>query len=157
MRQDVPGTVRAAITATWALVAAMGATALLTVLLRDEVIRTWAGGNEAARSLVEQGGVTALEGATVSVPAFVPVAVVSFVMILLLAWVLTALLVGEGGDVARLGLTGLAMLAVVMTVFGLRYDQPPLFTVMTVVVLVLELTLLVLLWHPTTTRFVRGR
>ncbi|MDP3889701.1 hypothetical protein [Nocardioides sp.] len=156
MREDLPGTVRGAVALTWALVAAMGVTALLTVLLKEDVIRAWAGGSETARVLVEQGGVEALEGATVAVPAFVPVAIVSFVMILLLAWVLTALLVGQGAGGARIGLTGLALLAVVMTVFGLRYDQPPLFTVMTVVVLGLEVALLTLLWHPRTTGFVRG-
>lgn len=153
---EVPGTVRAAVATTWVLVGVLGLAAVFTVVLNDQIVRAWASGNPAARELLEQGGMEALRGGSVAVPSFVPVAVVSFVLAVVIAWVLAGLLGGPGAWGARLGLTLMVLFAVVMTVFGLRYDLPAFFVAITVLALLLELVLLGLLWHPRTNDWVRA-
>lgn len=153
---EVPGTVRAAVATTWVLVAVLGLATLFTVLLEEEIVRAWASGNPAARDLLEEGGIAALRAGPVDVPSFVPVAVVSFVLAVVIAWVLAGLLTGPGAWGARLGLTLMVLFAGVMTAFGLRYDLPPLFVVVTVLALLLELVLLGLLWNRQTTAWVRA-
>lgn len=130
--------------ATWflaGLVALSGLTALLTVVYRGDLVRAWQSGHPDA---------TALQP-----PAFVPVAIVLFVVFALLAGVLVSFLRG-GHAWARLALSGLGIFMAVVTLAGLRSDPPRLFLVLPVVWLVLDLALLVCLWLPATSAYVSG-
>jgi hypothetical protein len=131
--------------ATWflaGLVALSGLTALLTVVYRDDLVRSWESGHPDA-------------GGALQPPAFVPVAIVLFVVFALLAGVLISFLRG-GHAWARLALSGLAIFMAVMTLAGLRTDPPPLFLVLPAVWVALDVALLVCLWLPATSAYVSG-
>ena len=131
--------------ATWfltGLVALSGLTALLTVVYRDDLVRSWERGHPDV-------------GGALRPPAFVPVAIVLFVVFALLAAVLVSFL-RSGHAWARLALSGLAIFMAVMTLAGLRSDPPPLFLVLPVVWVLLDLALLVCLWLPSTSAYVNG-
>jgi len=131
--------------ATWVLgglVALSGLTALLTILLRGSLVDSWASGHPD-------------ETGSVQPPAFVPGAIVLFVVFALLAGVLL-MFFRSGHAWARLALTALAVLMAVASLAGLRTGPPPLFYVLSVVSAVLDLALLFFLWHRDTSSFMRG-
>jgi hypothetical protein len=141
MSQQRPGSVTGAIWLLVALVALTGVTALLTVVFKDELIDAWASGRADAGS--------------VEPPAFVPVAIVLFVVIALLAGVLV-MFFRDGHNWARLSLTGLVAFMAIATLAGLRANPPALFLVMAVAALVVDLALLLCLWHKDTRTYIHG-
>jgi hypothetical protein len=131
--------------ATWVLVGLVllsGLTALLTVLMRDDLVDAWSAGNPDVSGEVRP-------------PSFVPVAIVLFVVVALLAAVL-AVFLRSGHHWARVSLTGLAAFMAVASLAGLRSDPPTVFVVLTVVSVVLDVALLFFLWHPHTSAYIRG-
>jgi len=130
--------------ATWVLgglVALSGLTALLTVLMRDDLVRAWAEGHP------DETGVKP--------PSFVPVAIVLFVVFALLAGVLTMFL-RSGHNWARISLTVLVGFMAVATLAGLRTEPPTLFMAVSLISVVLDVMLLFFLWHRDTSAYIRN-
>ena len=125
----------------------------MTTIRQDDVIRTWAEGNAAARKLLAEGGLEAVKASPIA-PSFVPLAIVFFVVFVLLVGVLVAFFL-EGFGWARLALTATGAFGVLGATVVLRLGLPALFAVLCVVTILLCLLLLGLLWHRDTSRFVR--
>jgi hypothetical protein len=87
-----------------ALVALGAVVTVLIVVLHDQLIRSWAEGRPDMRRVLRTEGLDAVKNGEVHVPAFVPVALVLFVVVAGLIWVLTAFLRG-GYNWARIALT----------------------------------------------------
>jgi len=138
-----------------ALVTLSGLTALLTVFLRDDLVRSWAEGHRTARAIVRDGGLDALEQSSITPPAFVPVAIVLFVVFAALAWVLVVF-IRAGHEWARLTLAGAVVLMAIATGGGMRTSPPTVFLVLSWMSIVLEAVLLFFLAHRDTTAYIRG-
>ena len=152
---QVPASLTRAIRLLYVVVAWTGLTALLTVVFRDDLVRNWAQGNRAARKILDEGGLDALEASSINVPGFVPLAVVLFVVFASFAGVLVVFLRGGHGW-ARMTLTATVLFSAFSTVVGLGRDLPGLFVVVSAVVLVLYAALLFLLWHKDTSAYFRA-
>ena len=142
--------------ASWLLagvIGVSGVSALLTIVLRDELVRSWAEGNASARTILEEGGIDALDGSEI-VPSFVPVALVMFVVLALLGWVL-GVFFRTGHTWARWAIAVLVLFAAFTSVVGLNRNLPDAFLALTVVSLVLNAVLLVLLFHRDTNAFLK--
>ena len=136
--------------ATWALLALVlvgAVTAVLTVVLRDDLVDSWAGNNTARAD--------GLTTDTIAPPSFAPVAVVLFLVVVGLAWVLMVFL-RAGYGWAQILMLVLGVGVVIATLAGLRTSPPVVFVVLSLVSLVLDAVLLVLLAHPDTRAYVRG-
>jgi hypothetical protein len=131
-------------------------TVVLTWVLRDDLVRSWAEGRSASlREVLRTGGVDALAASGVDPPAFVPVAVVLFVVLVMLVWVLVAF-VRLGFGWARLVLTGLLAFTAIATVAGIRTTPPTVFVLLAAVSLVVSVAAVAFLWHPDTTAYLRA-
>ena len=150
-----PPSLKRAIWLLWALVLLGLATTVLTVVLRDDLIRSWAEGRRDIRPLLESEGLQAVKDGAVQPPAFVPVAVVLFVVVALLIWVLV-MFFRNGYNWARVSLTALLVAVAIGTVAALRADPPTTFVVLAFVSFVVELAAVVYLWHPQTNQYLRG-
>jgi cytochrome bd-type quinol oxidase subunit 2 len=95
----------------------------LIVVLQDQLIRSWAEGRPDMRRVLRTQGLEAVKNGEVHVPAFMPVAVVMFVVVALLIWVLAAFLRG-GYNWARVALTLTLFFLAVGTIGGLRTGAP---------------------------------
>jgi hypothetical protein len=139
-----------------ALVALMGLGTVLTVLLEDSLVRAWAERNAGAREILQDGGMDALRASSISLPAFVPVVVVMFVVMLGLLGVLRVFL-REGYEWARVSLVGVALLiGVGAGLIAFREGPPAVFVALCVLTLLVDVAFLALLAHPDTTEFIRG-
>lgn len=155
MGRQLPTSVTGAIRVQVGLIVVTGLTTVLTVVQRDELTVAWAQRHPFARAILEEGGLQALRENSISPPAFVPVAIVSFVVFALLAAVLLAFF-ASGHNSARISLTALAGFFLLAMVVVYRQDPPVLFVVLLAVSAVLDVLLLVLLWHRDTNAFLRG-
>lgn len=155
MRRQVPASVAHALRVLVAIVIVSAATALLTWVQLDEVILSWAKGNPSAQEILATGGIEALRASTI-VPKFVPLAVVSFVVFLLLAVVLAAFLV-DGHAWSRLVLTLTAVFGVLVAALGLLNHLPVPFVVLSAVSMMLYVALVFFLWRRDTSAYLRGR
>ncbi|MGZ4445072.1 MAG: hypothetical protein ACXVEC_00090 [Nocardioides sp.] len=142
MGRHQPKSVTNAVRVLGALVGLTGLVAVLTMVFKDDLVRSWAADNPDLSSSVEP-------------PAFVPVAVVLFVVFAALAGVLVAF-VRDGHHWARLSLTALVAFMGVATLASLRTSPPTLFLVLSGVSVLLDLALLACLWHPDTGAYIRG-
>lgn len=154
MRRQVPASVAHALRVLVAIVLLSAATALLTWVQRDEVILSWAKGNPSAQEILASGGIEALRESAI-VPKFVPLAVVSFVVFLLLAVVLAAFLV-DGHGWSRLVLTLMAVFGVLVAALGLLNHLPVLLEVLSAVSMVLYAALVFFLWRRDTSAYLRA-
>jgi len=154
MRRQVPASVAHALRVLVAIVLLSAATALLTWVQRDEVILSWAKGNPSAQEILASGGIEALRESAI-VPKFVPLAVVSFVVFLLLAVVLAAFLV-DGHGWSRLVLTLMAVFGVLVAALGLLNHLPVLLEVLSAVSMVLYAALVFFLWRKDTSAYLRA-
>lgn len=150
-----PASVKRAIWLLWALVLLGLVTTVLTVVLRDDLIRSWAEGRRDIRPLLESQGLQAVKDGAVQPPAFVPVAVVLFVVVALLIWVLV-MFFRNGYNWARVSLTALLVAVAIGTVASLRAGPPTTFVVLAFVSFVVELAAIAYLWHPQTNQYLRG-
>ena len=152
---DQPASVKRAIWLSWALVLLGLVTTVLTFVLRDDLIRAWAEGRGDIRPLLESQGLEAVKDGAVQPPAFVPVAIVLFIVVALLIWVLLAFF-ANGYNWARVSLCVLLLLIAIGTVAAIRGGPPTIFVVLSIVSFAVELAAIVYLWHPDTTRYLRG-
>jgi len=140
-----------------AAVVALGAVVTgLTVVLRDQLIRTWAEGRRDLRRVLRTQGLDAVKNGDVHVPEFVPVALVLFVVVAGLIWVLVAFLRG-GYKWARVALTATLFFLAVGTVAALRTGTPTTFTVLSVLSFPLEAAAAYFLWHKDTGAYLDQR
>ena len=151
-----PASVTWAIRLNWALVLLGTVTTTLTVILRDELIRAWAEGRPRdVGRVLETEGLQAVKDGTIRPPAFVPVAVVLFVVVALLIWVLLVFF-RNGYSWARVSLTALLFFTAVSTLGGVRTDPPTVFVVLSFVSFALEVGAVFFLWHKDTSAYLRG-
>ena len=146
MGRQRPASVTNALRAQWTLVGVGAVGTLLTVLLRDDLLEDWA---------ASRGGLDAVEQSGIATPAFVPVAVVTFIVFALLAWVL-AVLFREGHGWARWSLLLLAGGCLFAAFVTYRADPPGTFLLLGAVSALLDLVLIRFLVHPDSGDWVRG-
>ncbi len=149
-----PSAVTRAIRMHWLLVLLGLVAVVLTVVLNDELIRTWAEGRPDLRRVLETQGLEAIKDGDVRPPAFVAPAITLFVVVGLLMWMLLVFF-SSGNNWARLCLTALLFFTAVTTVAGIRTDPPGVFVVLSVASMVLEVIAVAYLWHPDTNRFLK--
>ena len=146
MGRQRPTSVTNALRAQWALVVVSAIGAVVTVLLRDALLERWADA---------RGGLDAVEQSGIATPAFVPVALVAFIVYAALAWVI-AVLFREGHRWARWSLLALAAGFLFVVYVINRADPPAPFVVVGVVAAVLDLALIWFLAQPDSGEWVRG-
>lgn len=140
MSPQRPASVTGAIWLLVGLIVWTGITAVLTVAFRSDLVDAWAEGRG--------------DTGSVEPPAFVPVAVVMFVVFALLAIVLI-MFFHEGHQWARVLLTMVVVVMALATLaLSVRNQPPALFLVLLLVSLALEGAVLVCLWHRDTSVFV---
>jgi hypothetical protein len=155
MGEEQPASLTWASRALAAVVALGLLTTVLMVVLRDELIRSWAEGRRDLRRVLNTQGLDGIKNGEVHVPAFVPVAVVMFVVVAMLIWVLAAFL-RSGYTWARMSLTLTLVFLAVGTIGGLRTGAPTVFTVLSVASFPLEAVAIYFLWHRDTSAYLRG-
>lgn len=151
---EKPASVQMATRLMWVVIGLSGVTALVTILLRDDLVRSWAEGNRTAALVLEEGGLEALERSSISVPAFVPLALVSFGVLAMLGWVLVAFF-RAGHGWARWALVLLAVFAAFVAALAFTRNPPLPFVVLSVVSLGVCGALLYYLLHRDTGAFLR--
>lgn len=149
-----PASVTRAVRALVLLVVLTGVTTLLIWVRRDDLVRSWAEGNQTASELLSQGGLEAVEE-TLTVPGIVPIAVASYVTFVGLVWVL-GVFFAEGFGWARWSLAVTALFTVFAAVLCVVSGIPALFVGAAVVVSVVCVVFLVLLFHPDTNAYIRA-
>ena len=152
-RRQLPGSITNALWSLLALVVVSGLAVLLTWVQRDEVIRSWAQGNPSAQEILVSGGMAALREAAI-VPKFVPLAVVSFIVFVVLVVVLAAFLM-DGHGWSRLVLTATSLFGVLVAGLGLSHGLPTAFVVISALFLALCLALVFFLWRRDTSDYLR--
>lgn len=127
---------------------------VLIVVLRDDLVRTWAEGRRDTRRILALEGLQAVKDGPVHPPSFVPVAVVLFVVMAALIWVLSAFLRGGFGW-ARIVLTICLFFLAVGTIGGLRTGAPAVFVVLSIASFPLEAAAVYFMWHKDTGAYLR--
>ena len=138
-----------------ALVALGAVVTVLMVLLRDQLIRTWAQGRPDLRKVLRTQGLNAVKNGEVHVPAFIPVALVLFVVVALLIWVLAAFLRGGYGW-ARIALTVTLFFLAVGTIAALHTGAPTTFVLLCALSFPIEAAAVYFLWHRDTGAYLNG-
>jgi len=146
MGRQRPTSVTNALRTQWALVAVSAIGTGVTVLMRDTLLENWADA---------RGGLDALEQSGIATPAFVPVALVAFVVYASLAWVI-AVLFREGHRWARWSLLSLAASFLFAVYVIYRADPPAALLVVGVVAVLLDLALIWFLVQRDSGKWVRG-
>lgn len=149
----MPASVSAAVRAVWALVGVCAVTVVLMAIFSNAVLRSWADQQATAKAAFAQGGRQGLERAGITPPAFLPVAAVMFVVVLMLAWVFTAFL-RQGHRWAQVSLTAVALLTLLSGfILGFRVNSPPVFVALAVLAIGIDAAMVWFLWHRDTRRF----
>ena len=123
------------------LVVLGAAVTVLTVVQRDELIEAWSVGHPAESSIQP--------------PAFVPVAIVLYIVLAGLILVLVPFL-RTAHNWARWSLVAMVLMIALSTLAGLRTDPPVLFVVLSLASLPLGVAILYALMHPDTSAFLRS-
>ena len=146
MGRQRPRSVTNAVRVQAVLVLVTGIGTAMVAVLRDDLLQLWAD---------SRGGLDAVEQSSIPPPAFVPVAVVSFIVYALLVWVLASLF-GKGHRWARyaLGATAVAFVFSMLVIY--RAEPPALLLGLGAVAVVLNGVLVWLLAHRDTAEFIRG-
>jgi hypothetical protein len=147
MSRQQPRSMARAGQALLALVVLGAMAAVLTVVLRDDLVGSWAAGSRVR--------VEGLAADTITPPAFVPVAITLFVVLAGLIGVLH-LFVREGHGWARVALSALVVIMAFSAVAGLRTGEPTVFVVLSLLSVLLDVAVLVLLWQRDTSEYLRG-
>ena len=153
MARDVPRSVTNSVRVLGLIVATSGVIAVLTRLMRDEVILGWAEGNPSAQELLAQGGIEQLRESPI-VPGFVALSIVAFVGFTALAVVLGSFFLGGHGW-TRLVLTATAGVGVLVGAVCIDAHLPAIFVVLSALVIVEGLVLSFFLWQRETTAYLR--
>jgi hypothetical protein len=125
MGRQWPASVVNALRCLSALVGLMALGTLLTIVFQDALIESWAEGNPGASEILREGGIEALKASSIALPAFVPVVVVMFIVLLGLLAVLRVFL-REGYEWARLSLAAVALLIGLAAGLIAFRESPPL-------------------------------
>ena len=125
MGRQWPASVVNALRCLTALVGLMALGTLLTIVFQDALIESWAEGNPGASEILDEGGIEALKASSIALPAFVPVVVVMFIVLLGLLAVLRVFL-REGYEWARLSLAAVALLIGLAAGLIAFRESPPL-------------------------------
>ena len=141
MSQERPASVKAAVWLTMALVALSALTVVLTLVFKSELTDAWESGRSDAGS--------------VEPPSIVPVAVVMLVVVALLAVVVMEFFRAAHGW-ARWALTATIVLMAIGTLATLKIGPPALFVVVSVLALVLQVAVVVAVWHRDTGAYMRA-
>lgn len=155
MGRQRPAAVTNALRVQWALVGVGAVSAVLAVLLRDDLLMSWIESNPAAKAHVDAGGLEALEASSISIPAFGPVVVVSVIVYASLAWVIGAMF-RAGHRWARWSLLGLAVSLLFAAYLAAQASLTVPFVVLGAVAVVLDLVLVWLLLRRDCGEWVRG-
>lgn len=155
MSQQQPASLTWAVRMLTALAAVGAVVTVLVVVLHDQLIRSWAEGRPGTRKVLRTQGLEAVKNGEVHVPAFVPVALVLFVVMAMLLWVLAAFL-RSGYNWARISLTVTLFFLAVGTIAGLRTGAPATFMVLSVVSFPVEAAAVYFLWHKDTSAYLRN-
>lgn len=142
--EDLPAAPRSVSLAVWLVVALVVVGAVVTALTaieRDSLIEAWSVGHP--------------EDSAIQPPAFVPVAVVLYVVFAGLLLVLLPFL-RTAHNWARWSLVAMVVVIVLATLASLRTDPPALFVVCALGSLPLDAAILYALLHRDTTAFVRA-
>ncbi len=133
---------------------ALGAlTVVLTAVLRDDLVLNWARGHRSAAEILERQGLDYLiEEQPIAVPQFFPVAAVLFVVMAMLIGVLLVFF-SNGHHWARVCLAVLVVMTAVATLSGIRVGPPQVFLVLSYLSLLVEVGILVAMFHPSTDRY----
>lgn len=141
MGEERPGSV---VAAGWLLVVMLvvyGVASLLTVVLDDELVDSWAAGRA--------------DTGSVKPPSFVAVAVVMFVVLASLTLVLTSFFLARLAW-ARVLLSVVIVMMVIGSLALVRTGPPTVFLVFLLVGLAVDAAALVALWHRDTSVFLAG-
>ena len=136
-----PTSVDRAVLLLWGLVIVGAAVTVLVIVFRHELADAWSAGHP-PDSAIKQ-------------PEFVPVVIVSYVVVAGLILTLVPFLRG-GHNWARHSLAATVVFIAFATVAGLRTDPPPVFVACAVLSLAYNAVLLFHLFHRDTTSYVRG-
>jgi protein-S-isoprenylcysteine O-methyltransferase Ste14 len=113
---------------------------VLTIVQRDELVEAWSVGHPA--------------GSSIQPPAFVPVAIVLYIVVAGLVLVLIPFL-RTAHNWARWSLVAMVLIIALSTLACLRTDPPALFVVCSVASLPLDAAILYFLMHRDTSAFLR--
>ena len=148
-----PQSIRTAVNLVWALVGLSVLALVLTVVMRDQLIESWAQASGSYGDMYDDGGADAVSDYA---PAFVPIAIISTIIFGGIM-ALLAIFLRRGAGWARIVLTVLAVLGVLGALTTFAQHRPALFLVLTVVQLALYVGLLVFLWHRDSSAYLKGR
>lgn len=133
-----------------------GVVVVVMVVRHDDLIRAWAQGNPSARLVLQTQGIDALkdvpEGKT-QPPAFITPAIVLYVTLTLLFWVLSRFL-KNGFELARMAISAMLLVVIICAIGGALTGPPPLFVGATVVGIAIALACGVLMWLPSSSRYI---
>ena len=146
MGRQRPSAVANAIRAQWALIVASAVLALLTVVMREDLLRDWA---------ESRGGLEFVQESQLALPSFAPVAVVSFVVYAALAWVLVVMF-RHGHAWARWSLLALAASFLFAALVIARASPPVPFLVVGAVGAVVDVALMWFLVQRSCGEWIRG-
>ncbi|MDP2775851.1 MAG: hypothetical protein Q8O61_20015 [Nocardioides sp.] len=135
-----PSSVTLAVRLMVGLVVFGAAVTVLTVVQRDELIEAWSVGHP--------------EDSSIQPPAFVPVAIVLYIVLAGLILVLVPFL-HTAHNWARWSLVAMVLMIAVSTLAGLRTNPPSLFVVFSLASLPLDAAILYALMHRDTSAFLR--
>ena len=124
----------------WLHVASGLVVSVLVVVFREDLEEAWSAGHPADSAIQPL--------------AFVPVAIVLYVVVALLMLSLIPFF-RNGANWARHSLAAMVLVIVLSTVAVLRTDPPTLFVVLSIASLALDALVLLYLWHPDTSRYMR--
>lgn len=143
-------------TLTWALrllgllVLFAGVVVLVLVIREDDMLRSWAEGNESARRILETEGLEALKNApegSIQPPHFVAPAITLYGVIVALLSVLTAFL-RNGFEWARMAISAVLVLVAICATGGILTDPPFYIVAGALAGIVIGVAALVAMWLP---------
>jgi hypothetical protein len=146
----VPGTVRYAMFAVYAVVALVVLRVILTVVLKDDLVDKWIEGHATARALPREEAIRLF-----TPPAFVPVAIIALVIAGLLA--LAAFNLSKGAGWARIVVIVFAVLQVISVALSFAAPSLPVLLVVNVLVALLCVAVIVLLFTADAKQFFASR
>lgn len=138
----------------YALVALSLLNLVLTIVFQDALTEAWAKGAGTWSAVLDEGGTQRIDELGVA-PAFVPIAIGTFVLFGVIYLVL-ALMLQRGAGWARIVLTVLSVLALLGVPLSFVQNRPILFTVLSLLSAVLYLALLFFMWQRQSTDYIKA-
>lgn len=148
----IPSTISWAVKLLYALLAAGAVTVLLIAIRQDDLITAWAKDNPATKEILETLGLQAVKDSSVAPPQFIPVAITLYVVMGGLVAIF-AIFLRYGYEWARICLTLVLIISIVVGVAAFLVGQPLLFDICTVVLIGLLVVAMVPMWMRASTAF----